>query len=36
MSFNEWRQVQLKEVIQFNPKESIKKGAISKKLEWIN
>ncbi|PFB50942.1 restriction endonuclease subunit S [Bacillus thuringiensis] len=32
MIFNEWREVQLKEVIQFNPTESIKKGVISKKI----
>lgn len=32
MSFNEWREVILSDVIQFNPKESIKKGAISKKI----
>ncbi|MEX1029983.1 MAG: restriction endonuclease subunit S [Paenibacillaceae bacterium] len=32
MSSNRWREVQLKEVIQFNPKESIKKGEISKKI----
>ncbi|HAR1324843.1 TPA: restriction endonuclease subunit S [Enterococcus faecium] len=32
MSFSEWREVALKDVIEFNPKESIKKGTITKKI----
>jgi len=32
MSFNEWREVVLKDVIDFNPKESIKKGTLTKKI----
>ena len=32
MSFSEWREVVLKDVIEFNPKESIKKGTVTKKI----
>lgn len=32
MSFNGWREVTLSDVIQFNPRETIKKGKISKKI----
>lgn len=32
MSFNGWRDVTLSNVIEFNPRESIKKGEISKKI----
>ena len=32
MRFSEWREVALKDVIEFNPKESIKKGTITKKI----
>ncbi|CEQ22089.1 restriction endonuclease S subunit [[Clostridium] sordellii] len=32
MSFNEWREVVLSDVIQFNPRETIKKGTICKKI----
>lgn len=32
MSFNEWREVALGDVISFNPKESLKKGTIAKKI----
>lgn len=30
--FSEWREVVLKDVIEFNPKESIKKGTVTKKI----
>lgn len=38
MSFKEknWQLYKLKDIIQFNPKESIKKKEIAKKLLWIN
>ncbi|MCR1848843.1 restriction endonuclease subunit S [Paeniclostridium sordellii] len=32
MSFNEWKEVVLSDVIQFNPRETIKKGTMSKKI----
>lgn len=32
MSCNEWQEYTLKDVIEFNPKESIKKGTLSKKV----
>ncbi|NFO14814.1 restriction endonuclease subunit S [Clostridium botulinum] len=32
MSFKEWTKVKLSEAIQFNPKETIKKGTIAKKI----
>lgn len=32
MSFNGWQEVTLSDVIEFNPKESIKKGKLSKKV----
>lgn len=32
MKYNDWKEVTLKEVIQFNPTESIKKGTICKKI----
>jgi len=32
MSFSEWTEVALKDVIEFNPKESIKKGTVTKKI----
>lgn len=32
MSFKEWKEVLLLDVIQFNPRESIKKGKLSKKI----
>lgn len=32
MSFNEWKEVVLSDVIEFNPKESIKKGQLCKKI----
>lgn len=32
MSFREWEEVQLQDVINFNPKETIKKGTIVKKI----
>lgn len=32
MSFKEWKEVLLLDVIQFNPRESIKKGNLSKKI----
>jgi len=32
MSYNEWRKVKLKEVIEFNPKEIIHKGDLAKKI----
>ena len=32
MSCNEWKESVLKDVIEFNPKETIKKGTLSKKV----
>jgi type I restriction enzyme S subunit len=32
MSCNEWREVRLGEIIEFNPKESISKGTLAKKI----
>ena len=32
MTFNGWKEVQLKDVILFNPRESIKKGTMAKKI----
>lgn len=32
MSFKEWGEVKLSDIIQFNPRETIKKGTISKKI----
>ena len=32
MSYNEWKESVLKDVIEFNPKETIKKGTLSKKV----
>lgn len=32
MSFSEWKEVRLKDVIEFNPRESIKKGVLAKKI----
>jgi type I restriction enzyme S subunit len=32
MGFSEWKEVVLKDVIQFNPKETIKKGTVAKKI----
>ena len=32
MSFSEWREVVVRDVIEFNPKESIKKGTVTKKI----
>ncbi|MCY6354378.1 restriction endonuclease subunit S [Clostridium sp. ZS2-4] len=32
MSFSEWKEVELEEVISFNPRESLKKGTIAKKI----
>lgn len=32
MSFSEWKEVSLKEAIEFNPRETLKKGTIAKKI----
>lgn len=32
MSFSEWKEVSLKEAIEFNPEETLKKGTIAKKI----
>lgn len=32
MSFNEWKKKMLADVIEFNPKESLKKGQMAKKI----
>lgn len=32
MSFYEWKQYKLKDIIEFNPKETIKKGSLVKKI----
>lgn len=32
MSFNEWREEKLEDVIEFNPSETIKKGKVVKKI----
>lgn len=32
MSFSEWKEVELIDIIQFNPRESLKKGTVSKKI----
>src|SRR5690554_3507732 len=32
MGSSEWREVVLKDIIQFNPKETIKKGTVAKKV----
>ncbi len=32
MNFSEWREVELESVISFNPKETLKKGKIAKKV----
>jgi len=36
MSFSEWREVKLKEIIDFNPRESLSKGEIAKKIPMEN
>jgi type I restriction enzyme, S subunit len=36
MSFEDWKEVELEEVIEFNPKESLKKGTIAKKVSMTD
>jgi len=36
MSFEGWREVELTEVIEFNPKESLRKGMLAKKVSMAN